>query len=559
MSTFESLPNEILIELFERYMNLFDIINGFALQLNRRIDALIFRCQRFHLNFNHCRKDQFRFVRDRLTSYVDRIEDLVLDDYNIPCISISFFSVYPSLEPFQNLRRLYIRTKNAAFNSTWLYVALDSLSKTNVVELDLKASLFLFADQSDIYFQKLERLALSERFEQISASTFPHLQSLTLVNIYYTHIDLDRILKYAPLLKYLHIKVAIDKNANDVLLPLDSSSLESWLVHLDEYSIFPWDLLQRYFQAMPKLRHLELTGNENFFDATNWEELLNGFLRNLTKLYLHFIVASISEQEICNRLELFQTSFWIAKENFRILIKERVFLGIEKSRPLFANLPVDHCWIGPRRNGLIPENHMRTLVIRNKSLSFTPYQKFDQLNTLIIQDLNDNLITMVKNAINLSRIQHLTVSLDMKQIQRRQPFLNLFSNLVTLRVQLQILFYLSDDCSILSANLHSLDLSNAAESFEEDDIQRIQKLFPNLKHLIIKAQHLRWMPMLISRLSNLCTLKCLPSFGVNSASTYMHEWLHEMVRLLRQSNISCDINSRSFVYWVDHDSSKINE
>ena len=68
VSKLESLPNEVLIDIFEKYINGVDILIAFRYQQNQRFDALISQCQRFHFNFLYCRKDYFRFCIGLLTS-----------------------------------------------------------------------------------------------------------------------------------------------------------------------------------------------------------------------------------------------------------------------------------------------------------------------------------------------------------------------------------------------------------------------------------------------------------------------------------------------------------
>ena len=47
ISKLESLPNEILVQILEKYINGMDILVAFLYQQNQRFDALISQCQRF--------------------------------------------------------------------------------------------------------------------------------------------------------------------------------------------------------------------------------------------------------------------------------------------------------------------------------------------------------------------------------------------------------------------------------------------------------------------------------------------------------------------------------
>ncbi len=50
-SKLESLPNEILVEIFEKYMNGVDILIAFAHHQNQRIDSIISQCSRFYFKW----------------------------------------------------------------------------------------------------------------------------------------------------------------------------------------------------------------------------------------------------------------------------------------------------------------------------------------------------------------------------------------------------------------------------------------------------------------------------------------------------------------------------
>ncbi|CAF4431041.1 unnamed protein product, partial [Adineta steineri] len=78
--TLESLPNEILIEIFE-YLNAFEIFYSFD-QLNNRLYSLI-RNIPLHLNFEYCRKtifDQFCTILKLNPIIKERINSLILSN-----------------------------------------------------------------------------------------------------------------------------------------------------------------------------------------------------------------------------------------------------------------------------------------------------------------------------------------------------------------------------------------------------------------------------------------------------------------------------------------------
>ncbi len=125
VSKLESLPNEILIHIFEKYINGVDIILAFAYQQNQRFDALIIQCQQYRFNFLHCRKDSFRFCIGLLPAYIERIEELVLSEKNTPGQIHAFLTFYPSFIGFKRLRKLYIHYNPQTVDEFAMETAID--------------------------------------------------------------------------------------------------------------------------------------------------------------------------------------------------------------------------------------------------------------------------------------------------------------------------------------------------------------------------------------------------------------------------------------------------
>ena len=100
VSKLELLSNEILIELLEKYINGLDVFVAFANQLSSRFNALTDQCQQLHFDFTSIRKKNFHICVDRLLSYFDKIEALVLSEHDS---LLPFLSLLPSLNKFNEL------------------------------------------------------------------------------------------------------------------------------------------------------------------------------------------------------------------------------------------------------------------------------------------------------------------------------------------------------------------------------------------------------------------------------------------------------------------------
>jgi hypothetical protein len=104
---FESLPNEMLLELFE-FFNGVHLFRTFY-NLNIRFNTLlIVHFQRYHFDFRNISKGEFdRICGNQLLSITDRIISLCLsDDNETPNLLDQFHSYGFTLTQFTNLRSL---------------------------------------------------------------------------------------------------------------------------------------------------------------------------------------------------------------------------------------------------------------------------------------------------------------------------------------------------------------------------------------------------------------------------------------------------------------------
>ncbi|CAF1299670.1 unnamed protein product [Rotaria sordida] len=107
LSKFESLPNEILTDIIEKYINGVDLLRAFSFQLNQRFDSLIIQSQRLHFDFIQCHQDDFRFYMGLLPVYIDKIEELAISEQDTPGQVYAFLSFFQSFRLFKQLRKLY--------------------------------------------------------------------------------------------------------------------------------------------------------------------------------------------------------------------------------------------------------------------------------------------------------------------------------------------------------------------------------------------------------------------------------------------------------------------
>ncbi|CAF4775398.1 unnamed protein product, partial [Rotaria sp. Silwood2] len=150
LATFESLPNEILIDIFEKYINGIDLLVAFAYQLNSRIDALIGQCQNLHFDFTSIHKNDFRFCIGLLPAYIDRIEDLTLSEQDAPGQMHAFFSFLPLFNQFKRLRKLNLQIDSDALNWRQTVATFHSLPNTLIHTISIKLVNFTIEQQLTI-------------------------------------------------------------------------------------------------------------------------------------------------------------------------------------------------------------------------------------------------------------------------------------------------------------------------------------------------------------------------------------------------------------------------
>ncbi|CAF4341483.1 unnamed protein product, partial [Rotaria sp. Silwood2] len=140
LSKLESLPNEILTDIIEKYINGVDLLRAFSFQLNQRFDALITQCQRFHFDFFQCQKDDFRLCMGLLPAYLDKIQELAISEEDTPAQVNFFLSFFPSFAFFKRLQTVYFHYYDQAVDWDIVEKALKSLSETMIETLSIKTT-----------------------------------------------------------------------------------------------------------------------------------------------------------------------------------------------------------------------------------------------------------------------------------------------------------------------------------------------------------------------------------------------------------------------------------
>ncbi|CAF0722346.1 unnamed protein product [Adineta ricciae] len=514
--TLESLPNEILVKLFEKYIDGTDIIHAFAGQQNQRIDDIVAICQRLCFNFQSCRKDDFQVWIGLVPNYVTKIHELILSDYNSFGQVCAFLTAFPTFQQFTELHKLYIHFHGCAVDWSVIQTALLSLTNTPLETLILKKydrermpfSLHVPDDDDGVRLSRLKQLYFAGNFTcrqwNFIQVLSPNLEYLTNLNINVEFSYLQRIFRQYPRLKYLNVRF-VSKSYDAVVYNGYSSEVEvrplstlhTFILSFPQDHVTVFEDLSRYLDLMPALSYLDIKAHRALLNATQWRSFLHTALFSLTHFHLKTLYRHI-HNELDRLLDAFETPFWIDMTNFYFIITEHQHFDSDSFRRGKSSdgdedefdYPVTRWWIVPFR-GLhddIPVNDITSFGIPHRMHSLSPYYQFTKVQSLTICRLDESVLAWLQTHLNLSGIKHL----DLSNIPDTSDTLNsLVSNIqdiVSLRVSRD---QLRGNWHLIIDQMKSLKALYISSRYESDvcdrDVQLIAQLFPTIEHLAIRT------------------------------------------------------------------------
>jgi len=342
-SKLESLPNEILIELFEKHINGIDIIRSFRFQLNKRIDSIILGCRRFKFDFIKCYKTDFCFSMGLLPAYVDKVEQLALSEQNSPG-QIHAFLASEYLSPFASftgLRKLYMNIITDTVEPTILTQAFESLTKTNLRALSIVINGTESLRSFDSIIPKLFRMQTLKQLSIISNSTMERIDWQSLAdyssNIKYltlkgVNCDFENaryIFQCASGLKYVDLTLEANRYRRyytakepKIQQVIQMSKLQTMILKINGDTASLRDSINSMFQLTPFLRRLEVRIDNSSFDVTIWENLVKTNLTKLIYFTLQYNSFYLKEGDVKNILEIIKIPFWMERKDFNIILKK---------------------------------------------------------------------------------------------------------------------------------------------------------------------------------------------------------------------------------------------
>ena len=532
VSKLESLPNEILIDLLEKYFNAVDVFIAFLGEQNHRFDALIDQCQELQLDLFRCRKIDFRICMGLLPDYTHKIRRLFLSERDTPGQIHAFLSFFPSFESFRQLETLefHFRTESADWEQ--ISSAFLSLSKTKIKSLTIRAShLEPLKSLSKVIakilsFETLNRLTLifeRQKFHwNILQSITSNVEYLHLSGIHCRWIDLQIIAQFAPNLKYLNVQLIniptyFDRKSKEMpkeflLKPLNA--LRHLILFFERNDSTTIDMLSEYFRTTPNLRRLEIFAHRPMLNANDWQNLLQHTLPVLSQFLLRTNTRRLYRNDLENVLTSFEQIFDIENKDFRLLVTyyglDLDYYESDRNDPLSdhpkmtdeswvhnikADRP-DECWTRPQDSPDTKIHAMNTITSLSIGESVRTNQfYFDNITYLCVNSLKQSVIDWLTKHVNCSRIIELTVP-HLYERSDVFSFLYYLPNVTSLHLDYYHWFRRSNEQIQTNKQIKYLELFVGKLPLDERDITTIEQSFPSIEHLVLDVNDLSLVPKL---------------------------------------------------------------
>ncbi|CAF3322907.1 unnamed protein product [Rotaria sp. Silwood2] len=283
---------------------------------------------------------------------------------------------------------------------------------------------------------------------------------------------------------------------------------------------------------MPNLYHLEVLNSHNrFFNASDWQILLETSLPQLTYFTLKISAARLSQHSLDNihrSLTSFQTPFWIENKNFNIFIMMYKCFGdiifnyqpIDPRRHQFdidfnsqINSGTVQFWTVPERS--IIDNRFLMDSITSLRLSaedpLPPSQYyFENVKCLKVDCLNSSLLEWITTHIRLSKITELKIPGPKMEFHVVTSLIALIENILSLQIEFNRLILQQIGLIRTNKNIKRLDISFSLlynqQAFQKEDICIIADLFPLIEHLKIDTIDFDSVPFLYTCFPHLHSL-----------------------------------------------------
>ncbi|CAF1369709.1 unnamed protein product [Rotaria sordida] len=441
--SFEKLPNEIILDLFE-YFDGSNLLRAFY-GLNSRLNSLLYnQFQSYYFNFNLIsKKRDFDIICQRHFPYIaNRILKMHLSDNAYAPKQISLFLSYMS-SSFNQLSQLRSLSIGYIGSYTLLMNVIDHCQ-----HLPNLTHLYFYHIHSAGYLEhpnykliinniwNLPKLIYCKYY--ILYGDYVHCyipqiisSSIKSLYLYSTEFSLDtihRIFQYTPCLQHLRIHVS---EASEDYKPSPFFSLTSLDIVFKYVSA---SIITSFLENLPNLRCLDIQlsvpHTYELIDGNAWNYGIRNYLPKLKVFRLvmdaPFFNAENKEQEINELLDSFRSSFWLdehqwfvgcsaSKKNICLeTLSTRYKNNLDSSFEFFkTTCPQDNIQIYYNDKATLNDRIWIYLPIDDQFWSTV--ERFDQVKSLYVYDYNDCFQSQLQTIFN--RIPSCLDTLEIRQDQ----------------------------------------------------------------------------------------------------------------------------------------------
>ena len=256
-----------------------------------------------------------------------------------------------------------------------------------------------------------------------------NVEYLTISGIPCQFHDLQNLSRSAPRLKYLDVRISTESpgfmmNSKKQLKTNVTSmlTLHTLILSFEHNNLITTDILAAFLQSTPVLNRLEIKAHMELIDADRWERLLETSLPLLSHFTLQTTFSDAASIGLHNILATFQTSFWIAKKNYNIIITEYKYFDADRYNEYHRSqfgLPIIRCQTAPDRTvngGLTKVNEITRFRLLDTNSTVSSQCYFDNIKYLIVDIMNESVLKWMITHMNGSQIKELAITVANKKI-----------------------------------------------------------------------------------------------------------------------------------------------
>ncbi|UJR24602.1 hypothetical protein I4U23_005977 [Adineta vaga] len=327
MIQFESLPNELLLNLFEYFktIELFQIFYG----LNSRFNILLYNYYRnYHLDFRFISKRDFLIFSDHhLPQIINHIVSLRIgDEYETPGLPYIFHFLGYSLREFIHLQYLSLHDIEL---SIFIEYFNDISQLNNLISLTITNCNISFYETKEMNFFNQIWLLPKLKYFHINTDYLKYINnfqinhhSSTLEHIYihtsceFSYYNLINIIEYTSNLQYISMSIEA-LNKYEMLTFNLSSIINLKLKYRGETNI-----LKNLLQNTPNLQELHIRMMNTYLTGHEWKEIIKNYLPCLKILNFQICIRYLPNENVKipydEFLNTFRTSFWLDEHQWYI-------------------------------------------------------------------------------------------------------------------------------------------------------------------------------------------------------------------------------------------------